>query len=356
MTPIHFYHLITKGITWLYTRLLCCHLSRDKGRQVVYMFNIPEHGNMGDQAIVLAERRFFEYFFPDFEYHDISDVQWEMCGDKIIKTIKSDDIICIHGGGYIGDLWPGAERQARMIIDSFPGRYIFMMPNTIYLHDHSKYRENLAFYDRENIFLFLRDKKSFDISRDSGLKNVELVPDTVAFMEDYSCYKSGKVAVLFCMRNDPEKVSDSVMIESMKNVITGLGLQYEITDTVNKHGVKMWNRKYHVEKKLKEFQSAALVITDRLHGMYFAAITGTPCIALDNISGKVKGGATWVDSSYIKTMDTYEDDEFKELVLNLLRIGPQKYDRGLIMNYFLNESSIIKGTITNSNEKRPHVL
>ena len=29
------------------------------------------------------------------------------------------------------------------------------------------------------------------------------------------------------------------------------------------------------------------MITDRLHGMIYAYLTGTPCIVLDNVSGKV---------------------------------------------------------------------
>ncbi len=47
-------------------------------------------------------------------------------------------------------------------------------------------------------------------------------------------------------------------------------------------------------KKWNEFSSVQLVVTDRLHGMVFSAITGTPCIALDNISHKVYGAYQWL--------------------------------------------------------------
>ncbi len=47
---------------------------------------------------------------------------------------------------------------------------------------------------------------------------------------------------------------------------------------------RFFDRMEELNSKFAEFLSSGLVITDRLHGMIFAAITGTPCIALDNKS------------------------------------------------------------------------
>ena len=43
-----------------------------------------------------------------------------------------------------------------------------------------------------------------------------------------------------------------------------------------------------IEEMLKKYRKCQLVITDRLHGMIFAAITSTPCIALGNYNHKIK--------------------------------------------------------------------
>ena len=54
-------------------------------------------------------------------------------------------------------------------------------------------------------------------------------------------------------------------------------------------------------KKLQEFADAEFVITDRLHGMVFAAITETPCIVFSNYNQKVKGTYEWISClPYIK--------------------------------------------------------
>ena len=47
-------------------------------------------------------------------------------------------------------------------------------------------------------------------------------------------------------------------------------------------------------QKIDQFKQASLVITDRLHGMVFCAITGTPCIALSNYNHKVLETAKWL--------------------------------------------------------------
>lgn len=335
------YHKFCNFITYLYTYILFKFLNIQKRKPCIFMFNVPEHSNMGDQAIVLAEKMFFKYFFPDYIYNEISDVQWQFCHEIIVNSVKNDDILCIHGGGYIGDLWPGAEKQARLIIETFNRYKIFIMPNTIFIHDSTKYREHLSFYDRNNVFMFLRDKKSYDIAIDSGLKNVELVPDTVTFMEGYSKGADGD-SVLFCMRNDLEKVCDNRKLEIMMGILDKLGVKYKVTDTVNKHGVKMWNRKHFVEKKIKEFQNSTLVITDRLHGMYFSAITGTPCIAIDNVSKKVLGGTLWLNSKIVTFLKDFEEVTFTENLNSLMKKNKYNYSRNELMQFFQKEVEIIK--------------
>lgn len=59
--------------------------------------------------------------------------------------------------------------------------------------------------------------------------------------------------------------------------------------------------------KWLEFSSSKVVITDRLHGMVFAYITGTPAIVFDNKNHKVKNSyIDWLnDVDYIHFADEY---------------------------------------------------
>ena len=56
---------------------------------------------------------------------------------------------------------------------------------------------------------------------------------------------------------------------------------------------------YELQRLWEHFASSGLVITDRLHGMIFCAITNTPFIVLNNSNGKVRGVFNeWIKNNY----------------------------------------------------------
>ena len=88
-----------------------------------------------------------------------------------------------------------------------------------------------------------------------------------------------------------------------------------------------------VKEKIQEFLGSKLVITDRLHGMIFAAITETPCIALSNYNHKVIGTYDWISYlPYISFADSIDDAI--ELIPKMLRIENAKFDNTPLIPYF----------------------
>ena len=51
-----------------------------------------------------------------------------------------------------------------------------------------------------------------------------------------------------------------------------------------------------LDSKFDEFQTAKFVITDRLHGMIFAAITQTPCIVFGSLTHKTIESYSWLQN------------------------------------------------------------
>jgi len=68
------------------------------------------------------------------------------------------------------------------------------------------------------------------------------------------------------------------------------------------------NRKSVVERKLEEFGTKRLILTDRLHGAIFAYITDTPCIAYPNANGKVERVCNYLSDNgnvrFTRTVDS----------------------------------------------------
>ncbi|MNE93367.1 putative pyruvyl transferase EpsI [compost metagenome] len=75
------------------------------------------------------------------------------------------------------------------------------------------------------------------------------------------------------------------------------------------------------------------MITDRLHGMIFAAITSTPCIALGNYNYKVVGSYEWIKHlGYIKF--TNDINQIPELIEELSRIPAPRYNNDFSAEHY----------------------
>ena len=103
-------------------------------------------------------------------------------------------------------------------------------------------------------------------------------------------------------------------------------MEAKYTDTYVPYSIPYESERKEVQNKLLEISHAKLVITDRLHGMIYSVITGTPVIAMDNISGKVGQAYTqWlVDFNFVKFVSSLE--QVKELVPQMLEIDNCKYN------------------------------
>jgi len=96
---------------------------------VVLLLGTPLHGNLGDQAIALAEIEFFRNLG-----HRVIEIpsgtvlryleEWK----KIIPSKR----IYVHGGGFVGSLWPEEQKMLESVIESFPENEIVILPQTIY--------------------------------------------------------------------------------------------------------------------------------------------------------------------------------------------------------------------------------
>ena len=95
---------------------------------------------------------------------------------------------------------------------------------------------------------------------------------------------------------------------------------------------------------MQEFADSELVITDRLHGMVFAALTGTPCIVFSNYNHKVKGTYDWISYlPYIKYVESLE--EAKKCIPELIAMENTCYDSKPLQSYYNKLIEVIKNGI-----------
>lgn len=287
-------------------------LVRNK-EEAIILIGSPLHGNIGDHAISIAERELLKKV-NDKQIIEIPGEYYRLCPNIVKKFTQERDIIIITGGGFLGSLWLEEENMVRNIIQSFPQNRIVIMPQTIYFEENDIGREEFEkskkiYENHKDLWLFLRENKSYQYCQEklSGIKNISIVPDIVIYL-NCALPKETREGVLFCLRKDKEKVISLEKNNELKDKIKKLGLPIKETTTVIKKRVNLIKRQEILDKKLLEFKRSQIVITDRLHGMIFCAITATPCIAMDNLSGKVKGVYEWLkDLPYINFIENVEN-------------------------------------------------
>lgn len=274
-----------------------------KGRKRPYLLlDTPEHGNIGDQAIALAEQQLLDKWCGPASYFEVTASQVEGFEKALAKLSPMNQVILVHGGGFLGALWPNEEYRFRRILEAFRAHRVVVLPQTV-TFDRSTpegeafFKESVASWcAHPDLTICCRERQSerFVAENFPGVRAV-LTPDVVLGLKVPEAHAERR-GVLLCMRADRERVLDDATVGSLRAAVEEAlpGELVALTDTVVYRHVPPARREREVFAKLDEFSRSRLVVTDRLHGMVFAATTGTPCIALNNSNGKVGRVYEWI--------------------------------------------------------------
>lgn len=268
-----------------------------------------DYGNLGDVAITHAQELYLRKIFPEYEVVDFP-ISKTLSNLKSLKRCcNPDDIITIVGGGNMGDLYGDIELLRLMIVKAFPHNRIISFPQTIEYIDVSKNRYLLNLSKRiysghKHLLMCARESVSYAKMKELYPScNVCLVPDIVMILDERSKILSREENLItFCVRNDKEKKRTELNEELLKAQLVEKGYKLNISDThIDKSRMSLEERETELRKILDTFSKSKLVITDRLHGMIFAHITGTPALVLPNSNFKVEKCYEWIkDCGYIK--------------------------------------------------------
>lgn len=172
----------------------------------VVLLCTPERGNLGDQAVALAEVQMLKEAFPGMRVMECSGAQM----DKLLKLERRGVTLpfaltgrinrnpyYIHGGGVLGELRQEEEDRFRTILRSFPNRKIIVFPQTVYFNlsdtwGRAFFEESKKIYsEHPNLTVFVRERNSYDFLRTYMPEvHTELAPDGVACIKKSGVMKS----------------------------------------------------------------------------------------------------------------------------------------------------------------------
>ena len=311
------------------------------------------YGNLGDQAITFAEEQFLSKEFPYFKIVKVnSDMLSPRCGKILSRFQNNYRVAIITGGGFLGTIWIQNEKQARSIIRNVTKIPVIIFPQSFF-YEKNKYGEKTlriarnVYSKHPNLTIFVRDSSFEFASENFAFANTKIysVPDMVLSL-NFCSKKSERNGILLCFRNDKEKVVNDSDVCSLMKMLNDSNQSFRLIDTVITERVNDENREQLLNEKFSEFQNASLVLTDRLHGMIFCVITGTPCIALNNVSKKIQGVKDlWLNNfSFIKLFNNIKDIKQDDLTLQM-KLGNQYYNPLVFESYWKIIVSVLKDVI-----------
>lgn len=258
-------------------------------KKKVLMLATAEHRNIGDAAIDLAEQNLLLQYFPDYFQVEFSTYEMPRKYNFLQAIVNPSDILFLNGGGNMGSLYREEEELHRRIVQDFPNNKIVVLPQTIFFADTPEGQAELALSARaynhhKDLTIFARGRESCDFAcRHFHNAKVRLMADVVLSLQrDYGFDRRG---ILLCLREDGETVL-AQQKQQILDTVHRLDPGVEIRTNMAEQDISRVDRAAVVNGELQRYARHRVVVTDRLHGMIFAAVTGTPCVVLDNATHK----------------------------------------------------------------------
>lgn len=322
-----------------------------KGKKKIFYMLTPTHGNMGDQAIAYATQKYLEDYFYDYEIIEVYRDDTYKYLKAVKMAIEKDDIIVLHGGGNMGNLYPVEEQDRRIIIDTMQNNKIISMTQTMSFSNdeigNSELNKSKCIYNvHKDLTLIARETVSYESMKKEFINaKILLNPDIVFYLNDmYSFNKDKRSRIMTCLRSDKE----SILGNDKEKFITLLNTNHKDVfnyDTVIDKYISSDIRENELKAMFNEFRASKVVITDRLHGMVFCVITKTPCIVTKSLDHKVIGTYQWIkELDYIRLVDKLDYEKINSLISELSSLDKVK-EIDFKEKYFSTLSSELKEII-----------
>ena len=320
--------------------------SIDAKEKKIWYFGVPTHANLGDQAQKYCIIKWVEKNYEGWKIIRITSNAFNyknnLLLDAISNKVSPEDIMIMQSGYTFDGLHPD-EQSHRVISESFPNNKIVFFPQTI-LYKAKKYEIQMckAINQHKKTLLLARDRISYE-SAVSYYPNVNVVlfPDIVTTLIGIKHFEKKREGILFCIRNDGEKLYSDAMIANLADRVKKFG-HVDITDTSSMDYASISDDNIlrdNILSTVSKYSEYRAIITDRYHGTIFSLVAGTPVIVLKTTDHKVITGAEWfsgVYDDYVYRAQSIEEAENilaglinKELDYKLKPYFKEKYYDGL---------------------------
>jgi pyruvyl transferase EpsI len=289
------------------------HWSLGNRRKILYaLLPPPWIRNAGDQAQVVAIQDWLDHHFPDQPRLDLDQDQVIHLLPALGYLLNPDDVIVLHSGGNLGDRYMSTEGARRQLIQKFPHNRIISLPQTIYFTetDHGamqRLKTQAIYQNHRHLTVLCRDVYSAHLADNLFPQTPTFcIPDFVLSLPLRNHPRNLEGSILLCLRHDSD-IESAFLKEDKAQLFAKFKGRAKLIDIRREAPVSPQERRDFVEATLVEFEQAAVIVTDRFHGLIFAIICQRPCVALPSIGHKMTFGIRWFrDLPWVKWADNLE--------------------------------------------------
>lgn len=272
-----------------------------RGVDGLVLTDFPDHGNIGDSAIVLGQQAYWREAGIEIR----ATYSWRTIRDEVYDSAFP---VAIHGGGNFGGLYPthGEHRYAlaeRLRADTL----LIQEPQSVYFRtdaDRDEFTARMA--RRPNLRIGVRDTRSF--AQLSGLVDaVSLAPDSVHMLGHLPAPAPTRSHLLLLRRDDETALvgrgdasvdwPEMTTVDLIRRRLSRALREGAITASSHR-STPRWFDDAHARLALgiSLLAPGETIITDRLHAMLIGLQMGRRVIAIDNANAKLTSYAeTWFD-------------------------------------------------------------
>ena len=266
------------------------------------LLDFPDIRNVGDSAIWLGERAFFEA--QDAGRPAYVSAMRDLDADALERAVPAGPIY-LHGGGNFGDIWPGHQRFRERVLRQFAHRQIVQLPQSLHFTQPETIAASArAIAEHGNFILLVRDRPSYEFAQEHFACDTRLCPDMAFAIGPVAAPRRPLVGALAMLRQDKEGVerdlshrADDILFDDW---IDEPAVPVRIAKTIGAlRGAMSGNanlmrlEKYDAAARQRfargvyQLSRARSVVTDRLHVHIVSLLLGREHGVLDNSYGKI---------------------------------------------------------------------
>ncbi len=317
------------------------------GNKIFYL-GIPVHANLGDLAQGMCIRNWIKKNYPgktviEIETNALVNTRFSVL-DFLKEAYKKGDLIIFQSGYTTTDLGGYADEMHRTVMESLPYAKMLMMPQTIYFREEENKKRTSKCYNSMSDLLFLaRDRVSYNMALEM-FPDIEIMlfPDIVTTMIGNFSVNTKREGIMFCCRDDGEKLYSDEQIEELMQKCRCLE-KVNKTDTTKRVNVAeiVKNAEKYIVNEIKEYSKYKLIITDRYHGTILSLAAGTPVIVIKTTDHKVITGTEWFKGVYDEYV--YTANDLEEAYVMAEKVIKKKLDYNLTPYFGKNYYDKLKG-------------